>query len=918
MENKKSFPKAFFVLIIFTLLTVKTAWAWDGNGTQSSPYLIKTTDDLVTLATNSQTNAYEDRYFRLENDLDMNGVTIGTIGINGMNFQGTFDGNGHVIRNLTINKPDEEQVGLFGSIIRGYIKFLILDGATITGRNLVGSIVGYGTSNGTIENCLVVNSSVTATETKNVGIFCGRLAKSCTYNGNFYYNCSATTISTTNTTDIGTYNGDKIGANIATVLVPVTLPDAWVALGANHFVVGGIYYNGNVYTTDASSVTIGPVTWPALQTAFTNASTDANNPTVLTLLADITATNSDAYLNLPSGCHVILDLNGHTIDRNMTEATSDGWVIKVNSGASLTIRDTAGGGTITGGWSTFSGAGIVSSSATLNIEGGTISGCRTTNQGGSAIKASGTLRISGGTITGNIANTGNNNGAMAATIYLSGTSNFYLSDGSISGNYCGYTNAGTAGIASELGYGASTLHLSGNYTLSGNRMGTYDADHDTWTDLTASDLHNSARITVTIDDIIGPSEPAALVLNNYGIDNWKATFTSGWSTHMDGLNPEDYFTLVDNSKVIRVVDGEAKIGTPHVITLDYHITSSTAEAIEGMAVTLGYSIVLPDGYTVRYYAEAGGNDITATAISGNILTMPDEDVTITVPITTVEDYGALTIIGDENGKTAVFDAASDIRIELGEDIEVKTVVYNRTFTVGRASTVILPFDYNYWKDIYGGIFYRFDDVVYDNTEGKWVVNMTRVGGNDYEAGLQYEISAHTPYLYMPNDTHMSFYDIVTLKSTQGNETFSSTGSNDAWRFTGSYGMKEWDSDSDDYGFAAVAGKATDGVTDIEAGQFVRFTGDGVNNAFIKPMRCYLSYVGSQNAPKRGRAQENLPQVLTVRLKRSNGSTTDIGTIDLKNGTFHMDIWYDLTGRMLDCKPSVKGIYIHNGQKVVIE
>ena len=661
-----------------------------------------------------------------------------------------------------------------------------------------------------------------------------------------------------------------------------------------------------------------PTTWTALQTTLNNASTDANDPTVLALAADITATDSDAYLNLPSGCHVILDLNGHTINRNMTEATNDGWVIKVNSGASLTIRDTAGGGTITGGWSTFSGAVIVSSSATLNIEGGTITGCRTTNQGGSALKASGTLRISGGTITGNIANTGNNYGAMAATIYLSGTSNFYLSDGSISGNYCGYTNAGTAGIGSELGYGAATLHLSGNYTLSGNRMGTYDADHDTWTDLTASDLHNSARITVTIDDIIGPSEPAALVLNNYGIDNWKATFTSGWSTHMDGLNPEDYFTLVDNSKVIRVVDGEAKIGTPHVITLDYDITSSTAEAIEGMAVTLGYSINLPDEYTVRYYAEAGGNDITATAISGNILTMPDEDVTITVPITTVEKYGALTIIEDENGKTAVFDAASEIRIELDEDIEVKTVVYNRTFTVGRASTVILPFDYNNWKDIYGGTFYRFDDVVYDDTEGKWVVNMTRVGGNDDDAQYRYKISAHTPYLYMPNDTHMSFYDIVTLQCTQGNETFSSTGSNDAWRFTGSYGMKEWDSDSDDYGFAAVAGKATDGVTDIEAGQFVRFTGDGVNNAFIKPMRCYLSYVGSQNAPKRGRAQENLPQVLTVRLKRSNGSTTDIGTIDLKNGTFHMDIWYDLTGRMLDCKPSVKGIYIHNGQKVVIE
>ena len=307
-----------------------------------------------------------------------------------------------------------------------------------------------------------------------------------------------------------------------------------------------------------------------------------------------------------------------------------------------------------------------------------------------------------------------------------------------------------------------------------------------------------------------------------------------------------------------------------------------------------------------------------TAVSTNYSIATENLGTLTVTPIVIANFGALTIIEDENGKTAVFDAASEVRIEIDEDIEVKTVVYNRTFTVGRASTVILPFDYENWKDIYGGTFYRFDDVLYDNTEGKWVVNMTRVGGDDYDAEIEYKISAHTPYLYMPNDTHMSFNNIVTLKSAYGNETFSSTGSNDAWRFTGSYGKKEWDSDSDDYGFAAVAGKATDGVTDIEAGQFVRFTGDGVNNAFIKPMRCYLSYVGSQNAPKRGRAQENLPQVLTVRLKRSNGSTTDIGAIDLKNGTFHMDIWYDLTGRMLDCKPSVKGIYIHNGQKVVIE
>lgn len=660
-----------------------------------------------------------------------------------------------------------------------------------------------------------------------------------------------------------------------------------------------------------------PTTWTALQTVLSNASTDAENPTVVTLTNDIVATGGESYLELPSNMNLILDLNGHSIDRNMTEATTTGYVIRIKSGSSLTIRDSAGGGTITGGWSSFSGAGIVSS-GTLNIEGGTITGNRTTNSGGSAISASGTLRITGGNITGNLANIGNNPNAYAGTIYHGGACNFYLNGGIISGNYCGYTVTGTAGITAMLGTDGTTLHLSGNYVLSGNQMGTYDSGTETWSDLTPSDIHNSARVIIAIDDVISPAQPAAVVLNTYGIDNYRTTFTSGWSTYMDGDDPENYFVLVDNTKAIRVVGGEATIGTLHSITTEGYVTASETEAIAGMTVTLGCNHYLPQGYSVDFRAEAGGDDITAIAVSGNVLTMPDEDVTITVPITTVEDYGALTIIEDENGKTAVFDAASEIRIELDEDIEVKTVVYNRTFTVGRASTVILPFDYNYWKDIYGGTFYRFDDVVYDDTEGKWVVNMTRVGGNDYDAQYRYKISAHTPYLYMPNDTHMSFYDIVTLQCTQGNETFSSTGSNDAWRFTGSYGMKEWDSDSDDYGFAAVAGKATDGVTDIEAGQFVRFTGDGVNNAFIKPMRCYLSYVGSQNAPKRGRAQENLPQVLTVRLKRSNGSTTDIGTIDLKNGTFHMDIWYDLTGRMLDCKPSVKGIYIHNGQKVVIE
>ena len=46
------------LLLLIALAASVAAWAWDGSGTQADPYLIKTTDDLVTLATNSASNNY--------------------------------------------------------------------------------------------------------------------------------------------------------------------------------------------------------------------------------------------------------------------------------------------------------------------------------------------------------------------------------------------------------------------------------------------------------------------------------------------------------------------------------------------------------------------------------------------------------------------------------------------------------------------------------------------------------------------------------------------------------------------------------------------------------------------------------------------------------------------------------------------
>lgn len=76
-------------------------------------------------------------------------------------FYGVFDGNGHKIKNLRINKPDEDMVGLFACIGNrngpAVIKNLILENVDIVGRHSVGGLVGKNAS-GYIENVKVIGN----------------------------------------------------------------------------------------------------------------------------------------------------------------------------------------------------------------------------------------------------------------------------------------------------------------------------------------------------------------------------------------------------------------------------------------------------------------------------------------------------------------------------------------------------------------------------------------------------------------------------------------------------------------------------------------------------------------------------------------------------------------------------------------
>jgi hypothetical protein len=75
-------------------------------------------------------------------------------------FTGRFDGRGYEIRNLFINRPDEDDVGLFGDIEQsGIVKNTGVMNATVIGQNRVGGLAGYN-SGGTVSNSYYAGSVV--------------------------------------------------------------------------------------------------------------------------------------------------------------------------------------------------------------------------------------------------------------------------------------------------------------------------------------------------------------------------------------------------------------------------------------------------------------------------------------------------------------------------------------------------------------------------------------------------------------------------------------------------------------------------------------------------------------------------------------------------------------------------------------
>ena len=232
------------------------------------------------------------------------------------------------------------------------------------------------------------------------------------------------------------------------------------------------------------------------------------------------------------------------------------------------------------------------------------------------------------------------------------------------------------------------------------------------------------------------------------------------------------------------------------------------------------------------------------------------------------------------------------------------LIYSRSFTIGKPSTVCLPFAYT--KKEGDGSFYAFTGIT--KKDGKYEATMTEP--------ISTTLTANTPYLYMPSTTgDADFSGTYTIPATLEAGT---TTSGD-WTFVGTYTTVSWtEAPTGIYGFSAqnVDEQGISQGEFVKVGAYVR----------VKPMRCYLMYknggkdYAGARSMNRAPAEETLPETISVRLVNANGDVTAIGTLHTQTGEVTLDDgrWYTLDGTRLSGQPTRKGIYVNNGKKVVIK
>ena len=313
-------------------------------------------------------------------------------------------------------------------------------------------------------------------------------------------------------------------------------------------------------------------------TSVNDAIYDARTGDTVRLLKDVII---DSPLNIEN--EVILDLNGHAIDRGLKggKASDDGYVIFIDENGKLTLTDSSDGktGLITGG--NGSGVGGVYSEGEFCMEGGRISG-NTGNTSGGGVHiygSNGKFHMKGGTISGNTSKMGGG--------VLVDHGEFLMEGGTISGNIGIIAGGGVfvesgrfrmeggtiSGNTSETGGGVRISDLGGPgvFTMNGGKItlnsakdggGAYIGFNCEFNMTGGMITYNTAANTAGgfyIDKVMCLSGSAEIYGNTCGgtITNDVLTGGTPGNVCIDKYNEDSYINIT----------GEMKNKTPIGITL---------------------------------------------------------------------------------------------------------------------------------------------------------------------------------------------------------------------------------------------------------------------------------------------------------------------------------------------------------------
>ena len=645
------------------------------------------------------------------------------------------------------------------------------------------------------------------------------------------------------------------------------------------YTVNGTPIEGNTFEMPAEDVTIavtvGKSHWSIVNEAL---AVDGAN---VVLTRDIKPGDGDIYLLVPSGVTATLDLNGHTIDRNLSSSgcSYEGSAIRVKG--TLTLNDSQGGGIITGG-NGFDGGGVyVDKYATFTMNGGTLTGNSAYEYGGGVfVHDYATCTLNGVTITDNSGSYG------GGGVYVDRSASCTLNGVTITDNSA---NSDGGGV---LVNGNTTL--SGLCTIKDNTVGGEPDNVFVYYPLTiGGTLAPATRIGVNV------------------LRNFKQTqvITNG----LEGRGSLDNFVCdVEGDQLSLNADGEAVMTLPPVMVPIFFDTGyadgisdlrlTNAEGTEYETEGGNYSVLsgtpvyvrftLDDAYVLQSVGYVSYNNTQpATLVSVNTGDDGLEFVyTFTVPYTTYGTPVTLTTKEREDTWCYIYDYednSATIASYYGiQNINV-SLYYRTLYKDGGWNTLCLPFDLDDLTDtpLEGATV----KTLASSSFSKGILTLNFTEAESIVAGKPYIVKWESGEdLYSPIFENVTITNYIPTNIETDIVTFVST-----------------------YNYISFGWSEENRSVLLMGGDNKLFYPNGQASTWLGACRGYFQLKDGYICGTPSGNSNGIKEFIV----NFDEEATGIENSELR---IQNEEWYTVDGRRLSGKPAVKGVYINNGKKVFIK